>query len=154
MNIYLDNLCNCAKNIAKMNQAGEISEIVFTLAAVREGYTVFTPHTHATKIDLILHKPGQRPITCQVKKGTRLKDNSRPTYKVLVGSAKSSNRLPSDTPRYSRYTEKDFDILVIDLGEHGLSFWRIEDICHQSTWRWNEDKPVNNWEILDTYYNK
>ena len=67
-----------------MNQAGEVSELAFTLEAVRRGWTVFTPHTHATKIDLILHKPGQRPITCQVKKGTHLKENSRPTYKVLV----------------------------------------------------------------------
>lgn len=91
MNIYLDIFCNCDRSVANVNQAGEISEIVFTLAAVREGYTVFTPHTHNTKIDIILHKQGMKPITCQVKKGTRLKDNSRPTYKVLVGSAKSSN---------------------------------------------------------------
>ena len=131
-----------------MNQAGEISELSFALAAVKRGWTVFTPHTHATKIDIILHKPGQRPITCQVKKGVHLKENSRPTYKVLVGSAKSSNRLPSKTPRYSRYTEKDFDILVIDIAEHGFTFWPVEDVCHQSTFRWNETKPSNNWEIF------
>ena len=132
-----------------MNQAGEISEIAFTLAAVREGWTVFTPHSHNTKVDIILHKQGQLPITCQVKKGTRLKENSRPTYKVLVGSAKSSNRLPSGTPRYTRYTKTDFDILVIDIGEFGFSFWRIEDVCHQSTFRWNETKQSNNWILFD-----
>jgi len=131
-----------------VNQAGEVSEISFTLAAVKRGWTVFTPHTHSTKVDLILHKPGSKPITCQVKKGTRLKENSRPTYKVLVGSAKSSNRLPSSTPRYSRYTVSDFDILVIDLAEYGFAFCRIGDVCHQSTYRWNEDKPSNNWEVF------
>lgn len=134
-----------------MNQAGEESELLFALLAVRKGFTVFTPHTHNTKVDMILHKPGQKPITCQIKKGTRLKENSRPTYKVLVGSAKSSNRLHNGKPRYSRYTENDFDVLVIDMGEHGLSFWRIEDICHQATLRWNETKPSNNWELLEKY---
>lgn len=132
-----------------MNQAGEISEISFTLAAVRQGWTVFTPHTHNTKIDIILHKQGQRPISCQVKKGTRLKENSRPTYKVLVGSAKSSNRLHNGTPRYNRYTVSDFDILVIDIAKFGFTFWRVEDVCHQATFRWNETKPSNNWEIFN-----
>ena len=132
-----------------MNQAGEISEIAFTLAAVREGWTVFTPHSHNTKVDIILHKQGQRPITCQVKKGTRLKENSRPTYKVLVGSARSSNRLSNGIPRYTRYTKTDFDILVIDIAEFGFTFWRIEDVCHQATFRWNETKPSNNWEIFN-----
>ena len=131
-----------------MNQAGEISEISFTLAAVTRGWTIFSPHSHSTKVDLILHKQGQRPITCQVKKGTRLGDCRRPTYKVLVGSAKSSNRLHNGTPRYSRYTEKDFDILVIDIAEHGFTFWPVEDVCHQSTFRWNKTKPSNNWEIF------
>jgi len=132
-----------------VNQAGEISELAFALEAVKRGWTIFTPHTHATKIDLILHKPGQRPITCQVKKGTRLGDCRRPTYKVLVGSAKSSNRLPSSTPRYNRYTAESFDILVIDIAEHGFSFWKIEDVCHQCTFRWNETKPSNNWEVFE-----
>jgi len=133
-----------------MNQAGEESELLVALMAVKQGYTVFTPHTHNTKIDIILHKPGQQPITCQVKKGTRLGDCRRPTYKVLVGSAKLSNRQHNGTPRYTRYSTADFQVLVVDLGKHGLTFWRIEDICHQSTFRWNEDKPSNNWDLLDT----
>ena len=132
-----------------MNQAGEISEMAFSLAAVRQGWTVFSPHSHNTKVDLILHKQGMKPITCQVKKGTILKENSRPTYKVLVGSAKTSNRLPSGSPRYTRYNKTDFDILVIDIAEFGFSFWRIEDVCHQATFRWNETKPSNNWEIFN-----
>ena len=132
-----------------MNQAGEISEISFTLAAVTRGWTVFSPHSHSTKVDLILHKQGMKPITCQVKKGTLLKENSRPTYKVLVGSAKSSNRLHNGTPRYTRYTKTDFDILVIDIGEFGFTFWRVEDVCHQATFRWNETKPSENWEIFN-----
>ena len=151
MIFYLDNFYKCARNIAKVNQAGEISELAFSLAAVKQGFTVFTPHTHNTKIDIILHKPGQPPITCQVKKGTRLKENSRPTYKVLVGSAKSSNRLHNGTPRYTRYTKADFDFLIVDLAENGWAICRTSDVCHQSTYRWNEDKPANNWEILDTY---
>jgi len=133
-----------------MNQAGEESELLVALLAVRKGYTVFTPHTHNTKVDIILHKAGEKPITCQIKKGTLLKKNKRPTYKILVGSAKSSSRLNNGIPRYTRYTKDDFDVMVIDVGPHGLSFWKTEDICHQSTFRWNEDKPANNWELLKT----
>ena len=71
MIFYLDYFCKCDRNIAKVNQTGEISELAFSLAAVKQGYTVFTPHTHNTKIDIILHKPGQPPITCPDQEGNK-----------------------------------------------------------------------------------
>jgi len=128
-----------------LNRAGDICEIRFTLAAVKKGFTVFTPHSHATKVDLILHKQGQPPVTCQVKKGSRVRVNKKPTYKVIVGSAKPSN---SSGPRINRYNESDFDVLVVDIEEYGFTFWNVADVCHQTTFRWNESKPSNNWDIF------
>ena len=134
-----------------MNRTGDEAELAFLLEASKRGYDIFIPFSHCTKVDVIIMQPGSKPITVQVKKGTRLSDCRRPTYKVLVGSARSSNRLPSDTPRYTRYTEADFHILAVQIGRHGFSFWKTEDVCHQSTFRWNETKPSNNWELIDNY---
>ena len=138
-----------------MNRSGDEAELAFLLEASKRGYNIFIPFSHCTKVDIIIMKPGGKPITVQIKKGTRLKDCRRPTYKVLVGSAKSSNRLPSETPRYTRYTEGDFNILAIYIAEYGFSFWRIEDVCHQSTLRWNESKSdnTNNWELIESFFN-
>ena len=137
-----------------MNRSGDEAELAFLLEASKRGYDIFIPFSHCTKVDIIIMKPGSQPITIQVKKGTHLKENSRPTYKVLVGSAKSSNRKPSKTPRYQRYTEGDFDILAVYLADYGFSFWRIEDVCHQSTLRWNESKTdnTNNWDLIESLF--
>ena len=135
-----------------MNRSGDEAELAFLLEASKRGYDIFIPFSHCTKVDVIIMKPGNQPITVQIKKGTHLKENSRPTYKVLVGSAKSSNRRATKTPRYNRYTKNDFHILAVHIAEYGFSFWKVEDVCHQSTFRWNEDKPSNNWELIDSFF--
>jgi hypothetical protein len=132
-----------------MNRAGDISELRFMLGAVEHGYDVFNPFSHSTKADCIVMLPGGKPIRVQVKKGVREKRCKNPTYKVIVGSAKSSTvaRLGGGA-RVTRYTKSDFDVLAIDLGKHGFSFWKLSDVCHQTTWRWNQSKPSNNWNLL------
>lgn len=132
-----------------MNRAGDISELKFMLAAVENGYDVFNPFSHSTKVDCIIMLPGGSPVRVQVKKGVLEKRCVKPTYKVIVGSAKSSTvARRGGGARVSRYTEADFDVLAIDLGERGFSFWRLGDVCHQSTWRWNDKKPSNNWDLF------
>jgi hypothetical protein len=133
-----------------MNRAGDISELSFMLQAVKNNMDVFNPFSHSTKVDCIVMKPGGKPIRVQVKKGVRVTNCKRLTYKVIVGSAKPSSRRGTKKPRLVRYTAVDFDILAIDLGKHGFSFWKIEDICHQTTWRWNKNKPKDNWEIFES----
>jgi len=131
-----------------MNRAGDIAELSFMLEAVKNNLDVFNPFSHSTKVDCIVMKAGGLPIRVQVKKGVRIKRCKRATYKVVVGSCKSSTFKRGDKPRIARYSENDFDILAIDLGEHGFSFWKLEDICHQTTWRWNPTRPTNNWNIF------
>ena len=133
-----------------MNRKGDIAELAYMLAATEQGLDVFNPFSHSTKVDVIVMRPGGKPITVQVKHGTPM-GTSNHSHKILVGSAKSSNRLPGNTPRYVRYEEGDFDIVAIYLGEFGFSFWHLRDICHQATFRWNIDKPTNNWEIFDGF---
>lgn len=116
-------------------------------------YDVFNPFSHSTKADVILMKPGSRPITVQVKHGSP-KGTSNDSHKVLVGSAKSSNRLPSKTPRYIRYGIQDFDILSIYIPKYGFSMWHLKDVCHQATFTWNNTMPINNWHILEEVNNQ
>lgn len=130
-----------------MNRKGDIAELSFILEAHRQGLDTFTPFSHSTKVDVIVMKAGSKPITVQVKHGTP-QGTSNNSHKVLVGSAKTSNRLPSAAPRYTRYVETDFDIMAIYLGDIGFSFWHLKDICHQATFRWNENKPTNNWHVF------
>lgn len=132
-----------------MNRKGDIAELSFVLEATKQGLDVFTPFTHHTKVDVIVMQAGKKPVTVQVKHGTPMGTNNN-SHKVLVGSAKSSNRLPSPTPTYTRYVENDFDVMAIYLGDIGFSFWHLKDICHKATFRWNENKPTNNWEIFKT----
>jgi len=131
-----------------VNRKGDIAELSFVLEAYRQGMDVFTPFSHATKVDVIVMRAGGKPITVQVKHGSPqgTKNNA---HKILVGSAKTSNRLPSGSPRYTRYTENDFDIMAIYLGDIGWSFWHLRDICHQATFRWNNTKQINNWDIFN-----
>ncbi len=132
-----------------MNRAGDISELKFMLQATEYGLDAFTPFSHSVKCDCIVMKAGGKPIRVQVKKGVRIKRCKKITYKVVVGSCKSSTFKRGDNPRIARYTEDDFDILAIDCGDYGFSFWKVTDVCHQTTWRWNETKPSNNWEIFN-----
>ena len=120
------------------------------LEATKRNFDVFTPYCHSTKVDVILMKPGGSPVTVQVKHGSPQKTRNH-SHKVLVGSAKSSNRLPSDTPRYTRYVEGDFDLLCIHIDGYGLSFWHLKDLCHKATFRWDISKPINNWEIFNEF---
>ena len=133
-----------------MNVKGDIAEINFVLNATERGWTTFTPFTHATKVDVIVLKQGQRPITVQVKSGTPQGTKTN-AHKVLVGSAKSSNRLKTNTPRYTRYQEGDFDILAIYLPGIGFSFHHLADVSGKATFSWNNTKTeaTNNWEIFN-----
>lgn len=133
-----------------MNRKGDIAELKLVLEATKQGFDVFTPFSHDTKVDVILMRAGGKPVTVQVKHGTPQGTRNH-SHKVLVGSAKSSNRLPSNTPRYTRYVEGDFDLLCIYIEGHGLSFWHLRDICHQATFRWNVNRPINNWAIFDEF---
>ena len=131
-----------------MNRKGDIAEMAFMLEATKQGLDVFNPFTHSTKVDVIVMRPGGQPITVQVKHGTPQNTRSN-AHKILVGSAKSSNKKPGKIPRYVRYEVGDFDLVAIYLRDIGFSFWHLKDICHQATFRWNKTKPTNNWCIFD-----
>lgn len=139
-----------------MNKAGDIAELAFILEAYRQGWTAFIPYSHDTKVDVILHKPSQPPITVQVKKGVlqkRKQPHHARSWKVVVGSCKSSRLCnPQTDRRIIRYTD-EFDVLAIYIQELDLfSMHMLSAVNGRSTMRFNESKTVrDNWHIFDGF---
>lgn len=139
--------------------AGDIAEAAFAHHAVVQGYEVFLPTSHNTKTDLIIRRPKGRPIMVQVKKGTKQpleKPHHKQRWKFLIGSGRPSTRKlvkPKDNPRYTLYTESDFDILavyIMELDEPIFALYPLPDIIGTASLSWNlVESPRNNWEILD-----
>jgi len=76
-----------------MNANGDIAEIAFIHECYKRGFKAFIPYSHDTKTDVIIKRPGEQPVSVQIKKGTLQKNAPHLTqsWKALVGSAKSSN---------------------------------------------------------------
>jgi len=137
-----------------MNQAGDIAEMAMMLAATKQGWTVFTPYGHQTKVDMILMKNGGKPVTVQVKKGSlqrKHEPHHASSWKVLIGSCRSATST-SNAPRLVRYVD-EFDIMAVYISELNiLAFYELSAINGKASMRWNEGKSRrNNWEIFDKY---
>ena len=136
-----------------MNSTGDIAEMAFMLEATKRGYTVFIPFSHDTKVDIIIMKAGEKPITCQVKKATLQKNppHLTQTWKALLGSAKSSVRVcTEDNPRFTKYQAGAFDVLVMFVQEQDrFVFHKLVDVVGKAGVRWNKKHPSNNWEIFN-----
>ena len=137
-----------------MNQAGDVAEMAMMLAATKQGWTVFAPYGHQTKVDMILMKNGGKPVTVQVKKGSlqrKREPHHASSWKVLVGSCRSSSST-STAPRLCRYVD-EFDIMAVYIAELNiLAFYELAKIAGRSSMRWNEGKSRrNNWDIFDKY---
>jgi len=143
----------CDRTDTNMNSAGDIAETCFIHQCYLRGFKAFLPFSHDTKTDVIIKRPGERPISVQVKKGTLQKNPSHltQTWKALVGSAKSSNRLDNGTPRFTKYKAHAFDVLAVYIQEHDK--WvlhRLADIVGKASIRWNDDHDADNFDVLDT----
>lgn len=141
-----------------MNQTGDIAELSMALAATKQGFAVYLPYGHQTKVDMIIQKPGGKPVMIQVKKGT-LQSKNKPhhasSWKTLIGSCKSSSSTCSG-PRLKRYKNNDFDVLALYIQELNLfGFYELSKISGRSSMRWNEGKSRrNNWQLFDKYQYK
>ena len=123
-----------------MNSAGDIAETTFLAEIYKRGYKAFLPFSHDTKTDLIIKRGEERPISVQVKKGTLQKNppHLTQTWKALVGSCKSSNRINTNTPRFTKYKPEAFDVLAVYIQEHDT--WvlhKLVDIVGKASIRWN-----------------
>ena len=140
-----------------MNKAGDIAELAFILEATKRNWTPFLPFSHATRVDVVLHKNGQPPVTVQVKKAVlqkRKQPHHNRSWKVVVGSCKSSRLCnPQKERRIKQYKAGDFDVFALYIQELDLfSFHRLSDVAGRSTMRFNESKTVrDNWEIFDEF---
>lgn len=139
-----------------MNRSGDVAELAFILEAYRRGWTAFIPYSHDTRVDVILHRDGQAPVTVQVKKGVYQKKrmpHHADSWKVIVGSCKSSRQHnPQTEPRINKYTN-EFDVLAIYVQELDIfSLHMLSDVCGQSSMRFNANKsPRDNWHIFDGF---
>ncbi len=137
-----------------MNSSGDIAETCFIHQCYLRGFKAFLPFSHDTKTDVIIKRPGERPISVQVKKGTLQKNppHLTQTWKALVGSAKSSNRRDNGVPRFTKYKAHAFDVLAVYIQEHDK--WvlhRLADIVGKASIRWNDDHDADNWNLLENY---
>jgi hypothetical protein len=139
-----------------MNRTGDIAELAFVLEAYRRSWTAFLPYSHDTRVDVILHKPSQPPITVQVKKGVYQKkkqDHHADSWKVVIGSCKSSRLCnPQTDARINRYTD-EFDVLAIYIQELNVfSLHLLSEVNGRSSMRFNaSSSPRDNWEIFDGF---
>lgn len=142
-----------------MNIAGDIAEAYFIHAAMSQGYEVFTPFGHRSKVDVVIRKPQSPLIGVQIKKGVYQKkkeEHHADSWKFLIGSCKSKNHHnPESGPRIRQYCDKDFDIMAVVIQEHGVvALYKLEDIVGNSSKRWNisdPSAPRNNWGLLDYF---
>ena len=139
-----------------MNATGDIAELAFIHEAYKRGYKAFIPYSHDTKVDVVLKRNNEPLISVQVKKGSLQKNppHLTQTWKALVGSCKSSNRITNGKPRFTKYVEKDFDLLAVYIAEKNK--WiihRLDDVAGKASVRWNKKLTSDNWNVLTDYFN-
>jgi hypothetical protein len=140
-----------------MNVNGDLAEIAFIHECYKRGFKAFIPYSHNCKTDVIIKRPGEQPVSVQIKKGTLQKNAPHLTqsWKALVGSAKSSNIRRTKSPRFTKYAPNAFDVLAIYIQEQDR--WvlhKLADIVGRASIRWNAKHPSNNWEVIENYHIK
>ena len=121
---------------------GDICESQFALDAKLQGFEIFRPDGHATKADIIIRKPGGRPIMIQIKKS----HHHNGTWRVKAFSSAGGKN--------TTYKIGDFDVLAGYVRHYKKwIFLHLHQFdTHFYSWKPNNGQPVDNWEIFDQYF--
>lgn len=126
---------------------GLLAEIKFCEKAIQAGYDTFIPLGHSQKIDLIICKPSERPISIQIKKARQV---SPDRWRICT---KSGNKYSANKGvTYCKYKAGDFDVLAAYIAElDQWSLWWLDEVDGKSSIRWNPaNGRKNNFDILST----
>ena len=131
---------------------GDIAELAFSLAALKQGWTVFSPLSHNTKADLVIRK-GSINLAIQIKS---MVSQGGGRYKMPVCSTLPSCRANAKNygKRFKSYTSLDFDILAGYFHDReSFILVPIKRAKERTTWNVNfktgHNVDENNWEVLE-----
>jgi hypothetical protein len=120
---------------------GEIAEQLFAAAAMVHDFDIFVPVGHAQTADLIIMRPGSRPLAVQVKTGYI--EEGYDSYSVNVGRGKLIK---------TAYKAGDFDVLAAYLPDlNQFVLWTFEDLQGRKKLRYSptRHRKPGNWKLLD-----
>lgn len=133
-----------------MIDKGAIAEMAFATHAARKGWVPFLPVGHAQLIDLVISKPGARPLSVQVK--TALKRESGNYRIVMTSRRRGTKRRPhEDGTTFRTYQPGDFDILagyVVDQNAFFIAW--LNDVSGMTSLAFSpNDSRIGDWERIE-----
>jgi hypothetical protein len=121
---------------------GELAETLFIAGAMVHDWEIFNPFGHSQTADVILNRPGVRPITVQVK--TARRNSVRPKHHQISCCRTSG----------APYQPGDFDVLAAYLPDlNQFVLYSMQDLNGRAAMSYNPEadhhRNPGNWELLN-----